>query len=244
MDHGYINDDALIADLMQGYAVPAHLMKRPWLLDSRRAVFGMGQRFSTDSTNLEASISEGVAQAQLSVNLPRQEYGGCIIVTLEVVPERLDERHRDEWLNLASSTDLPDALRDIQREIPVDEVTNGRIDAAHTNPEAFYGYEPMNAKWNRNFTRLGGAYYQPDPQAKWTEQRSALWIAQTVDPVFTDDHWLCPDPFPHDVFMDTTADAWEATVRHNITLRGLTQFGDVLSEDNNEHADTSPETTP
>lgn len=235
---GFVNEDAIIAELMQGFSVPDDALSRPWMLDSKRAVFGMSERHATDGANLEDSLSEGQAVTQLSINLPRQEDGGVIIVTCEVVPERLDERAYDPWLGVTNVSMLPDALRDIQRTEPVDAVMNKRLDTAHSSGSGLYGYEPMNYKWNRNFTRLGGAYYQPDPANPWTEQRSALWLSHTQDPTFTDDHWLCPSPFPHDVFMDTTADAWEMTVRHNITIRGITQIGDVLNENNDEYADT------
>ena len=235
---GFVNEDAIIAEFMQGFNVPDDAMQRPWLLDSRRVVFGMAERFSTSAADLEASVSEGQAQTMLNCNVPVNDDGGVIVVTLEVVPERLDERSKDEWFSADSIDMLPDALRDIQRTEPVDTVLKARLDTAHSDPNGAYGYEPMNTRWNRNHTRLGGAYYQPDPTNPFSEQRSALWLAAPVDPEFTDDHWLCPPNFPHDVFLDTQADAWEATIRHNFTIRGLTQFGDVLNENNDEFADT------
>ena len=60
-------------------------------------------------------------------------------------------------------------LPDIQRIEPVDMVLNRRIDARHTAPTGLYGYEPMNDKWNRDFTRLGGDFYQATPGGGWTE---------------------------------------------------------------------------
>lgn len=123
----------------------------------------------------------------------------------------------------------------MQRVEPVDLVENRRVDALHTSPTGLFGYEPMNAQWNRVRTRLGGSFYQADPLVPWTEQRSAIWMADVVDPVLDARHYVAPTPFPHDVFSDTTADAYEVVVRHAMTLVGLTQFGDVLVEDNNEY---------
>jgi len=232
---GFDNDDAIIAELMQGFSVPEDQFKRPWLLDSVRTSFGFVERHATDAANLDASVTKGVLSAQLSINLPRQNTGGVIIVTCEVLPDRIDERQTDEWLHISTVSELPDALRDVQRPEPVDMVLKRRLDAAHTAPDELYGYEPMNDVWNREFTRLGGEYYQANPLAPWTEQRSAIWQANIVNPTFSSDHWLCPSPFPHDVFSDTLADAYDVTVRHSISVSGLTQIGDVLAENNDDY---------
>jgi hypothetical protein len=233
---GFDNDDAIVAELMQGFRVPDDQFKRPWLLDSARVPFGMVERHATDAANLDASVSQGRASAMLSLNVPQTETGGTVIVTVEVLPERLDERQTDEWLHITSPSALPNALRDVQRPEPVDMVLSRRIDAAHTDPDSLYGYEPMNDVWNRATTRLGGSFYQPDPQNPWTEQRSAIWMTSIVDPEFTADHWLAPVDFPHDVFSDTTADAFEVVARHSVSIAGLTQIGDILEESNDDYA--------
>ena len=235
----YMSDDAIVAELMQGLSVDGEEFRRPWLLDSRRVPVGFAERHATDAPNLDVSVSQGVASATLSMNLPVQNTGGVIIYTLELLPERITERESDEWLHKVTPFDLPDALRDIQRVEPVDMVLSRRIDARHTTPDALYGYEPMNDVWNRVRTRLGGQFYQADPSNPFKESRSALWMTSIVDPTFSDDHYLAPVPFPHDVFSDTLAPAYECVVRHDLTLVGLTQFGDVLAEDNNEYTDTA-----
>lgn len=231
---GFDNDDALVAELMQGLRVPPDQFKRPILLDSARVPFGMTERHATDAANLDASVSTGRCSAMLSLNVPQTETGGVVIVTVEVLPERLYERQSDEWIKTGKDT-WPDALRDVQRPEPVDIVTNRRIDALHTTPLGAYGYEPMNDKWNRSFTRLGGSFYQDDPANPWTEQRSAIWQTSVVDPEFNDVHYLAPDAFPHDVFSDTTADAFEVVCRHTMRISGLTQIGDVLAESNDDY---------
>ena len=232
---GYNNDDAIVADLMQGFSVPEEMFARPWLLDSKRAVFGMTERYATDAANLDASVSQGRASATLSINLPRQDVGGHIIVIFEVLPEQLDEAASDESIHITDVSELPDALRDVQRVEPVDLVTNRRVDARHTDPNALYGFEPMNDVWDREATRLGGVFFQPDPANPFVEQRSAIWLANIVDPQFTQDHWLAPTPFPHYVFSDTTAPAFEFVCRHSVAITGLTQRGDVLVENNDDY---------
>lgn len=232
---GFINDDTIIAALMQGFAVPEDLFKRPWLLDSKRVPFGFSERFATDAANLDDSVTTGQTTVTLSLNVPQQNVGGLIIFTLEVLPERIDERQSDEWLHVTNPTQLPNALRDIQRPEPVDMVLNQRLDAKHTTPDGLYGYEPMNDVWNRSTTRLGGAFYQPNPGAPVNSQRMGIWMTQAVNPVFSADHYLCPQNFPHYVFADTQADAFEFVVRHTVKIVGLTQIGDVLAENNDDY---------
>lgn len=232
---GFDNDDTIVALLMQGIRVPEDQFKRPWLLDSKRVPVGFAERFATDAANLDASVTVGRASATLSLNVPVQDVGGVIIITVEVLPERVDERMSDEWLLADSFDDLPNALRDVQRVEPVDLVLNRRIDAKHTSPAGLYGYEPMNDKWQRDFTRLGGDFYQATPGAGWTENRSNIWQTEIIDPTFSATHYLAPTPFPHNVFADANADAFEVVCRHQLSISGLTQIGDVLAENNDDY---------
>lgn len=232
---GFDNDDTLVALLMQGISVPADEFKRPWLLDSRRAPVGFAERFATDAANLDQSVTLGRASAQLSLNVPIQDVGGMIIVTVEVLPERVDERMSDEFLYATEFSHLPNALRDIQRTEPVDLVPNRRVDAKHATPNGLYGYEPMNDKWNRDFTRLGGDFYMATPGGGWTENRSNIWQTEIVNPTFSGTHYLAPQPFPHTVFADPTADAFEVVARHMVAISGNTQIGDVLAESNDDY---------
>lgn len=232
---GFDNDDVLVALLMQGIDPGAENFKRPWLLDSKRVPVGFAERFATDSDNLDVSVTVGRAQATLTLNVPKTDVGGVVIYTVEVLPERLDERMSDEWLMCTTFDDLPNPLRDIQRTLPVDMVLNRRIDAKHTTPAGLYGYEPMNAKWKRDFTRLGGVFYEATPGAVITESRMGLWQTDIVDPDFEGTHHLAPVPFPHDIFADTLADAFEIVGRHVCTIVGNVQFGDVLTEANDDY---------
>lgn len=232
---GFDNDDTIVALLMQGISVPPDQFKRPWLLDSARVPVGFAERFATDAANLDQSVTLGRASGRLSLNVPHQDVGGVVIFTVEVLPERVDERMSDEWLYCSQFDDLPNALRDVQRVEPVDLVQNRRIDAKHTQPSGLYGYEPMNDKWNRDYTRLGGDFYMATPGGGWTENRSNIWQTEIVDPTYSETHFLAPQPFPHDVFADQSADAFECVARHVVAIRGNTQIGDVLAENGDDY---------
>lgn len=231
---GFNNDDVIIAELMQGYTVPEELFNRPWLLDNKTVVFGMQERHATDAANLDDSVTVGRASVSLSINVPKAEYGGVIITTVEVMPERLYERQSDEYLYVTDVDALPNALRDLQRAEPVDIVINRRLDTAHTTPAGTFGYEPMNAKWQREHTRLGGEFRQLTPGIPNTIARTAIWQPDVVDPLFTTDHYECPHPFPQDVFSVPANDIVNISVMQQLTIVGHTQFGEDLVEDNGE----------
>lgn len=231
---GYNNDDVIVAELMQGFQVPSELYQRPWLLDSKTVVFGMNERHATDAANLDDSMTTGRAQVTLSVNIPRVEYGGIFMATVEVMPERLYERQSDEYLYCTTPEDLPNAIRDLQRTEPVDSVVNRRVDVLHATPAGIFGYEPMNAKWEREFTRFGGEFRQLVPGTPATGARTAIWQADYVDPAFTSDHWLCPHPFPQGVFSAPSNDIVNISYIQNLTITGITQKGEALVEDNSE----------
>ena len=236
---GFSNDDTIIATLMSGMSVPSDQMHRPILLDSKRVPVGFAERFATDASNLDVSIVQGRTQLSLSVNVPRADMGGTIICTMELLPDRVFEAQTDESLHVVLPSELPDALRDVQRTEPVDFVKSRRLDARHTTPDALYGYEPMNMVWaNRDTTRLGGAFHQPTAGSPVTDQRSGIWQTNIVDPSFTDDHYLAPANFPHTVFSDTLAPAFEFVAQHSLSINGLLQVGDVLVEDNSDYAET------
>lgn len=232
---GFDNEDTLVALLMQGINPGAENFKRPILLDSKRVPVGFAERFATDSANLDVSVVEGRAQCTLALNTPKVDVGGVIIYTVEVLPERLDERMTDEWLMCTTFDHYPNPLRDIQRTLPVDMVLNRRVDAKHTTPAGLYGYEPMNHRWKRDVTALGGAFFKATPGGIEPETRAGLWLADIVDPVLNSHHHIAPQPFPHDVFADTLAPAFEVVARHVCSIVGNTQFGDVLTEANDDY---------
>lgn len=232
---GFMSDEMILAYLMQGISVPNEYYRRPWMLGQQRVAFGFAERHATDGPSLDASITSGRTRVQLSCNVPMQDVGGYIVATIEVLPERLDERQTDEAVFITTVEQLPNALRDVQRKEPVDSFLNRRVDAKHSTPNGLYGYEPMNNVWNRSFTKLGGVFYQPDPADPFTESRAGIWQAGIVDALYNEDHFLAPQPFPHNVFSDTAAPAFEFVVRHNLSIVGLTQIGDVLAENNDDY---------
>jgi hypothetical protein len=238
---GFSNEDLIMSEFMQGFETPEELMLRPWLLDNKTVVFGMTERHATDAANLDDSSTTGRAGMVLNVNVPKAKYGGIIMATVEVLPERLYERQEDPYMMVTDASDLPNPMRDIQRTEPVDIVLNRRIDTAHTTPDATFGYEPMNEKWQREFTALGGEFRQDTPGTPATTARTAIWQADYVDPVFTSDHYVAPHPFPQDVFSAPSADIVNIAVKQQITIVGQTQFGDALVEDNDEMANVIAE---
>jgi len=233
---GYMSDDMILAHLMQGLSVPPDYFRRPWLVGSQRVPFGFAERHAMDGASLDQSMTTGRTSVRIPINIPQNDVGGMLVAILEVLPERLDERQADEFILITDVDQLPNALRDVQRKEPVDNVTNRRVDARHTTPDGLYGYEPMNNVWNRSFTRLGGVFYQIDPNAPVSEARAGIWQAGIIDPVYNEDHFLAPQPFPHDVFADTTAPAFECVIRHSLSIVGNTQIGDVLVENNDDYA--------
>lgn len=238
---GFNIDDVIISQLMQGFTVPTEMYQRPMLLDSKTVVFGMTERHASDAANLDDSSTTGYAALSLSLNIPRMDYGGVYMHTVEVMPERLFERQKDPYLECTSVDDLPNALRDIQVTLPVDTVENGRIDTAHTTPTGQFGFESMNAKWDREFTRLGGEFRQLVPGTPNTTARTAIWQPDIVDQALTSDHWLCPHPFPQDVFSAPSSDVIIISAEQTMAITGLTQRGEDLVEDNSEFADTAAE---
>ncbi len=240
---GFNNDDVIVSELMQGFQVPQELFNRPWLLDNKTVIFGQQERHASGSlADLDDSVTTGQAMVSLSINIPRAEYGGHMIATLEVMPERLYERQSDEYLYVTSADDLPNALRDSLRPEPVDIATNRRWDVKHTTPNGIAAYEPMNAKWRREATRLGGEFQQTTPGTPVTTARTAIWQPDVVDPTMNNDFWLCPTPFPQDVFSVPSNDCVEVALMQQLTITGLTQFGDELVEDNAEFLTVKAET--
>lgn len=238
---GFNNDDVIISQLMQGYSVPESALQRPILLDSKTVVFGMTERHATDAANLDDSSTTGMASVSLSLNIPRMEYGGVYFHTVEVMPERLYERQKDPYLEVTTVDQLPNALRDVQNTLPVDVVENGRVDTKHSTPTGIFGYEPMNSKWRREFTRLGGEFRQLTPGTPNTAARTGIWQPDIVDQGMTSDHWLCPHPFPQDVFSAPSSDVIIISATQTLAITGITQFGDDLVEDNAEFSTTQAE---
>lgn len=240
---GFNNDDVLILDLMNGFTVPPELLNRPWLLDAKQGVFGMNERHATDSANLDDSVVVGNLTLQTSINVPKASYGGIIFSTFEFMPERMYPRASDEYLEVVSEADLPNALRDSLNTEPVEIVTNGEVDTAHTTPSGTFGYRELNAKWNRERTLMGGDFQSLTPGAHATGARTQIWQPEYIDPALNSDLYRCKHPFPQDVFSSPANDTVTLSIRVECSIMGLTQFGSRLVEDNSEFADITTEKT-
>lgn len=238
---GFNNDDVLILDLMNGFTVPKELLNRPWLLDNKTGVFGMRERHATDAANLDDSVTVGNLTLSTSINVPKAAYGGIIFSTFEFMPERLFPRASDEYMKVTTEAQLPNALRDSLNPEPVEIVVNGEIDTAHTTPGGTFGYRELNGKWNRERTLMGGDFQALTPGVHATAARTAVWQPEYIDPVLTSDMWLCPHPFPQDVFSVPANDTVILSVRVDCAISGLTQFGERLVENNSEFADITTE---
>ena len=224
------NDDFVIDLLMSGIRVPPTQLFDPILLGSQTQVFGLQERHATDFANLDKSLTTGMVNFSMPIRTPDIGPGGVVLITCEIVPESLPELGSDHFLYSAFDGLFPDALEDTLDPEKVDIVFNREVDAYHSAPDGVFGYQPLNFRWNRDFARFGGKYWTGATPSN-SEERYSFWQVRPTDPNLTEDFYLCPAPFPHDVFADTTADPFEITTLATMQVRGLTVFGEALSED-------------
>lgn len=224
------NEENIIDLLMSGIRVPDTQLYEPILLGTDTSIFGMQERHASDYENLDKSYTTGQLNLRIPIQTPAINPGGIVMVTLEVVPESLPELGLDPFLTTGDVDNLPDYVDDTLDPEKVDIVENGRIDAYHTSPGGVFGYEGLNNKWNRDFARIGGKF-SDGVTPSTSEERYRIWQVRVADPDLTEDFYLCPTPFPHDVFADTTADPFEVTTLATMTIIGNTVLGPRLSED-------------
>lgn len=233
-----IPDEYLVDLLMRGISIPDAQLREPMLLGRGEAVIGQTERFATDADNLDVSVSNGVAQLAMTINTPQVNTGGMILVVASVVPEQLFERVRDRALQfvVGSKEDAltPDYLADYLDPQKVEVVGNQYMDVLRPDPQGIFGYAPLNYSWQRDFSRVGGKYKRPVPDA-FVEDRQRIWSVETDSPTISDDWFICPSPFPHTVFADTTADPYEVIVVGNVEMVGNTVFGPGFDEDRNSY---------
>lgn len=224
-------DEYLIDMLMGGLSIPDQYLMQPMLVGDVTTTFGQVKRYATDSGNLAESAVSGGCSATVPINIPRLTTGGVIVVVAEVLPEQLFERQRDPFFVADSVSDLPEALRDTLDPEQVDVVLNGDIDSAHATPLAAFGYEPMNAKWNRPGPKVGGKFYRPDTDSVTDTTRQRIWAVEAVDPVLSEDFYIVSamhnKPFLDD---DSAAEPFEFAFSGHVMLSGNTQFGGLLVE--------------
>jgi hypothetical protein len=223
------DDDYIIDLLMAGVRIPDQAMKQPILLAQQRTQMGYQQRFASDAANLDESVTVGGALIDITMRTPAINTGGIIVITAEITPEQLFERQKDHYLHNTSVSNYPEFTRDTLDPEKVSITTHSHIDVDHSNPNAIFGYAPLNHEYMRSAPNIGGKYYRPEVDASFDEDRQKIWANETVDPELTEDFYLCNNVH-HKVFADSTSDAFEITARGTFEITGNTVFGGALKE--------------
>ena len=223
------DDDYIIDTLMSGIRIPDQAMKQPILLAQQRTQMCYQQRFAPDAANLDESVTVGGALVDITMRTPAINTGGIIVITAEITPEQLFERQKDHYLHNTSVDNYPEFTKNELDPEKVSIVTNSHIDIDHTNPDAIFGYAPLNHEYMRSAPNIGGKYYRPEVDAAFDEDRQKIWANETVDPELTEDFYLCNNVH-HKVFADSTSDAFEITARGTFEITGNTVFGGALKE--------------
>lgn len=229
-----VPDEYLIDLLMQGINVPDSDLRQPILLAHAEAVLGQVERYATDGASLDTSVSNGTAMVSFTMNTPSINTGGMVLVVLSIVPEQLHERLGDVALRYVDGDTgdamTPDYQRDYLDPQKVEVVPNEFADIRHTDPTGVFGYAPLNYQWRRAFSRVGGKFKRPVPDA-FVEDRQRIWSVEKTDPELSADFYLCPSPFPKSVFADTDADPYEVITVIQASIVGNTVFGLGFEED-------------
>lgn len=229
-----IADEYLIDMLMDGLTIPDQALKQPVLLASQMTRFAQAKRYATDSGNLADSAVSGGAVLNIAARVPRQTTGGIVMFIAEAVPQQLFERQRD-WLAYTTTTSqLPEFLRDELDPEKVDVVLNGQIDVLHATQNGVFGYEPMNAKFNRAGARIGGKFHRPVANAATDSDRQQFWAVETINPVLAESFYVVKD-IHNKVFLNSGVDPFRATVAGNAVMEGNTVFGGLLVEATNNY---------
>ena len=230
-----MDDDYLVDLLMQGIRVPEEAMKQPILLDRQSTIFGLTERYATDGANLDKSVTNGFAEVTLNMRTPAMNTGGIILITAEIVPEQLFERMEDVFLAADAVSDLPDFIRDFLDPEKVEVVPNRFVDVLHSTPAGVFGYAPLNHRWKRSLTRIGGRYYRPNVDT-FIEDRQRFWSVEKLNPALTTDFYLVPSTMSHSVFADSAADPFEILALGGVQIVGNTVFGQVVEENRGDYA--------
>lgn len=229
-----IADEYIIDMLMDGLSIPDQAMKQPIMLAQSTVAFSQAKRYATDAGNLAESAVSGGAVVDLNVRVPRLSTGGIVMVILEAVPEQLFERQADWLLHTTTVATLPDYLRDELDPEKVDRVLNKQIDTDHATPNGTFGYEPMNARFSRAGTKVGGKFFRPAANSGTDTDRQRLWAVEDINPVLGENFYIVKNIHTKP-FLDTVADPFEATIVGGAVLEGNTVFGGKLVEATNNY---------
>lgn len=224
-----LDEDWMMDQLLSGIRISYEGLKHPILLDHKDTVFGMSQRYATDSANLDKSATNGQTSVTFEINVLQLTTGGTIVVCAQCLPEQIFERQRDYYFQADSVVDLPSRTSDELDPQPVALVKNDEVDCLHTLSNDLFGYAPLNHEWQRNAPRLGGRYYRSDPLAPWTEERNRIWDTSVVDPQLGTDFYVA-STIDQNVFIDIVSDTFEYWIGGRVNISGLIYFGPMLRE--------------
>lgn len=229
-----VPDEYLIDLLMAGINIPDADLRQPIRIAMAEAVLGQTERYATDGASLDTSVSNGVATLNFSLNTPPVNTGGLVLVCLSIVPEQLYERVRDVALRYERGdiydTKTPKYVEDYLDPQKVEVVPNEFADVFHSTPTGVFGYAPLNFEWRRSRSAVGGKFKRPTSNA-FVEERQRIWSVDKDDPALSADFYLCPVPFPHDVFAIKTEDPYEVITVVQGSVVGSTVFGPSFEED-------------
>lgn len=223
------HDDYIINLLMDAISIPEQAFKQPMLLADKRTIFGQAKRYASDAGNLTESVVNGMTSLDMSIQLPRVNMGGVIMIVAEITPDQLFERQEDPFLNALTVDDLPQYLRDTLDPEKVDVVKNSRIDVSHATPNGTFAYEPLNARWNIDCPRVGGVFYRPTANTAFDEDRQRIWSVETLNPTLSTDFYLCTNMHTKP-FVVTNRDPFECVTQGDVYIEGNTVFGGHLVE--------------
>lgn len=184
------DDEYLIDLLMDGITIPEQAWRQPMLLSEKTTIFGMAKRYASDGANLTESVVNGATFLDMAIRIPPVPCGGVVLVTVEILPEQLFERHRDPYLMTTAVAGLPQYLRDTLDVEKVEVVTGGMIDSDHDTPDAVFGYAPLNHWWNIAAPCIGGRFHRPEVDAPFDEDRQRLWAVEQQNPALGEDFYI------------------------------------------------------
>jgi hypothetical protein len=228
------HEDYIINLLMDAISIPEQAFKQPMLLADKRTIFGQAKRYASDAGNLTESVVNGMTALDMSIQLPRVNMGGVIMIVAEITPDQLFERQEDPFLNALSVADLPQYLRDTLDPEKVDIVKNSRIDVSHATPNGTFAYEPLNARWNIDAPRVGGLFQRPTVNSSFDEDRQRIWSVETLNPTLSTDFYLCTNMHTKP-FVVTNRDPFEVVTQGDVYIEGNTVFGGHLVEATNDY---------
>lgn len=234
--HTGVSEEWMIDQLLAGIRVRDEELNHPILIDHQQTIVGMTQRYATDATNLDKSLTDGRTSVQVMVGAPRTSCGGVICVVGQVLPEMVYERQRDYYASAMTVDDLPNRTRDELDPQPVDLVTNKEVDTDHSLPDDLFGYQPLNAGWVRQHPNVGGLYYRNAGDA-WNEYRNRIWSTEVTDPELGPDFYLS-ETISHEVFASSTTDPFEWWLSGACAIEGNTYFGPALLESMDDYDNT------